>query len=317
LLALDRGQRQKLPDQLFESFVNSIKTYAEKTREQPSPHDILDKLNQIHHLAKSSIAKDITLIKNAVNNTIQPSGRIATWAERVRSGGTPTHPPTPPTSIIAGSKEREIIVKLGNPESTALLRRKTPEELRRRINDTLKQLATSTDKIPQVVAAKQLKSGDISIHATNAAKANQLKDNSEAWVQILGTRARVLKPTYGVLVHGVRTEKENIDPSNQAEATEKIRTENATLNPGANDHLPSLDQPLRIQVEGPLIALQKLLPKVSWHTADHSPIFPLPGAGLYTDMSLNSKYDRLLWKYLQPPCANRRHRPRSPANQHS
>jgi hypothetical protein len=86
--------------------------------------------------------------------------------------------------------------------------------LRRRINDTLKQLATSTDKFPQVVAAKQLKSGDISIHATNAAEANQLKDNSKAWVQILGTRARVLKPTYGVLVHGVRTEKENIDPSN-------------------------------------------------------------------------------------------------------
>jgi hypothetical protein len=66
--------------------------------------------------------------------------------------------------------------------------------LRRRINDTLKQPATSTDKIPQVVAAKQLKSGDISIHAANAAEANQLKDNSEAWVQILGTRARVLKP---------------------------------------------------------------------------------------------------------------------------
>jgi hypothetical protein len=86
--------------------------------------------------------------------------------------------------------------------------------LRRRINDTLKQLATSTDKIPQVVAAKQLKSGDISIHAANAVEANQLKDNSEAWVQILGTRARVLKPIYGVLVYGVRTEKENIDPSN-------------------------------------------------------------------------------------------------------
>jgi hypothetical protein len=189
LLALDRGQRQKLPDQLFESLVNSVKTYAEKTREQPSPHDILDRLNQIHHLAKSSIAEDITLIKNAVNNTIQPSGRIATWAERVRSGRTPIYPPTPPTSIITGSKEREIIVKLGNPESTALLLRKKPEELRRRINDTLKQL--TTDMIPQVMAAKQLKSGDISIHATNAAEANQLKDNSEAWIQVLGTRASI------------------------------------------------------------------------------------------------------------------------------
>jgi hypothetical protein len=47
--------------------------------------------------------------------------------------------------------------------------------LRRRIDNTLKQLAISTDKIPQVVAAKQLKSGDISIHAANAAEANQLQ----------------------------------------------------------------------------------------------------------------------------------------------
>jgi hypothetical protein len=70
LLALDRGQRQKLLNQLFESFVNSVKTYAKKTKEQPSSHDILDKLNQIHHLAKSFIVKDITLIKNAINNTM-------------------------------------------------------------------------------------------------------------------------------------------------------------------------------------------------------------------------------------------------------
>lgn len=68
LLALDRGQRQKLPDQLFESFLNSIQAYATKTREQPSSHEILEKLNQIHHLTKSSLAEDITLIKNAVNH---------------------------------------------------------------------------------------------------------------------------------------------------------------------------------------------------------------------------------------------------------
>jgi hypothetical protein len=108
--------------------------------------------------------------------------------------------------------------------------------LRRRINDTLKQLATSTDKIPQVVAVK-LKSGDSSIHATNAAEANQLKDNSEAWVQILGTRVRVLKPTYIVLVHGVPTEKENIDPSNQAEATEEDPNRKRNPTPKHKHHI--------------------------------------------------------------------------------
>jgi hypothetical protein len=33
-------------------------------------NQILDKLNQIHHLARSSIAEDITL-KNTINNAIQ------------------------------------------------------------------------------------------------------------------------------------------------------------------------------------------------------------------------------------------------------
>jgi hypothetical protein len=230
LQALDRAQRQKLPDQLFESFINSVKTYATKAREQPSSQQILDKLNQIHHLTKSSIAEDITLIKNAVNNTTQPSARVATWAEKVRSGGPPTHPPTPPTYVptTVNSKEREIIVKLGSPEATALLRQKTPEQLRKKINDTLHQQAPNTSKPPQIVAVKQLKSGDISIHATNATEADLLKDSSDSWVRVLGTTARVLKPTYGVLVHGVRTAKENIDPSDQAKRKYRPKTRPST-----------------------------------------------------------------------------------------
>lgn len=218
LLALDRGQRPKLPDRPSESFINSVQTYARKTREQPSSHEILE---------------DITLIKNAVNHTVtQPSARIPTWAEKVRSGGPPSHPPTPPISSpsTAVSKDREIIIKLDSPESTTLYRQKTPEELRTKINDILRQ---SPNCRARVVAAKQLKSGDISVYTANTADANSLKEKSEVWVKALGSRARVLKPTYGVLVHGVRTDKKNVDPARQAESIEKIQAENVALHPGA------------------------------------------------------------------------------------
>ncbi|OJD24283.1 hypothetical protein ACJ73_04356 [Blastomyces percursus] len=164
LQALDKGHRQKLPDQLFESFLSSVQTYAKKTREAPSSHEILDKLNQIHHIAKTSIADDLTLIKNAVNHAAtQPTAKNLTWADRVRMG-VPSHPsPTrAPPPVPPSSKEREIVVKLHNPESATLLRQKTPEEIRDKINDTLKQW-TNAEQI-QIVAAKQLKSGDISIH---------------------------------------------------------------------------------------------------------------------------------------------------------
>jgi hypothetical protein len=74
----------------------------------------------------------------------------------------------------------------------------------------------------QIVAARQLKSGDIAIHTASTADAKLLNENPSAWVSSLGRRARVLKRTYGVLVYGVRTDKETIDPSEQAEWIEKI-----------------------------------------------------------------------------------------------
>ncbi|KAF4625706.1 hypothetical protein G7Y89_g12458 [Cudoniella acicularis] len=99
---------------------------------------VLDKLNQIHPLAKSTIAEDITFIKNTVNSITQPSTRALTWAEKVKSGGPQTKAPiATPITLSVSSKEREIIVKLDNTESAIILRQKTPEELRHKINDTL------------------------------------------------------------------------------------------------------------------------------------------------------------------------------------
>lgn len=37
-----------------------------------------------------------------------------------------------------------------------------------------------------------------------------------------------------------------------------------TLNPSHQNHFPTLDKPLRVQIEGPLTAIQKLLGDVEW-----------------------------------------------------
>lgn len=104
----------KLSDWLLESFVNSAEAYARKTREQPSSHEILDKLT------KSSHAEDITLAKNAVSHTkTQPSTTIPTWAEKVRGEGLPPYPPMPSTSspTTTSSKEKDVVAKLDSSES--------------------------------------------------------------------------------------------------------------------------------------------------------------------------------------------------------
>lgn len=45
--------------------------------------------------------------------------------------------------------------------------------------------------------------------------------------------ARVIKPTYGVIVHGGPAGNESINTDNQQRAIEKIETENAVLHEGA------------------------------------------------------------------------------------
>lgn len=236
LLELDSTKRAKLPAPSLEAFLNSVITLAKKTREQPSAQEILGKLNSLQ-----PIVEDITLIKNAVNNalTLPPpiapnaASQIASWADVVRSG-TPSYPSTPSSraSTTASIKDRETVVKL-DASAAAVLRKVSPEDLRKRVNDATGSRINLLGKAPRVIAAKQLKSGDVVLHTATTAEADTLKNTEDEWVKVLGTTARVIKPTYGVIVHGVRTGKESIDTDNQQKAIEKIESENAVLHEGA------------------------------------------------------------------------------------
>lgn len=60
-------------------------------------------------------------------------------------------------------------------------------------------------------------------------------------------------------------------------------------------HPPQLEKPLRIQIEGPLLALQKLLPQVSWHIPTRyydRPDFPLPGGPELAKLAFRKIYGR-------------------------
>ena len=57
-------------------------------------------------------------------------------------------------------------------------------------------------------------------------------------------------------------------------------------------HFPPLEKPLRIQVEGPLTSIQKLLPNVSWPVETNSPPFPLPAGPLLAKLTYQTIYGR-------------------------
>ncbi|PGG95326.1 hypothetical protein AJ79_10120 [Helicocarpus griseus UAMH5409] len=158
LLELDSSKRGKLRAQTFDAFLNSIVTFAKRSREQPSTREILTKLNELQ-----PIVEDITLIKNAVNHAASSpnapvassAARVATWADLVRSG-TPSYPSTPGSrpSTNTSTQDRETLVKL-DAKAASNLRTAKPDEIQKRVNEALSSRISLLGKAPRVIAAEQ------------------------------------------------------------------------------------------------------------------------------------------------------------------
>ncbi|KAI0896288.1 hypothetical protein F4806DRAFT_57277 [Annulohypoxylon nitens] len=57
-------------------------------------------------------------------------------------------------------------------------------------------------------------------------------------------------------------------------------------------HPPPPEKPLRIQIEGPLVSIQKLLPGVQWHTDVMSLVFPQPAGSELAKLAYLEIYGR-------------------------
>ncbi|GAB1315515.1 hypothetical protein MFIFM68171_05725 [Madurella fahalii] len=63
-------------------------------------------------------------------------------------------------------------------------------------------------------------------------------------------------------------------------------------NPAHPLHPPPPEKPLRIQIEGPVVAIQKLLPGVSWQTDPLSLVFPQPAGPEIAKLAYRTVYGR-------------------------
>jgi hypothetical protein len=61
----------------------------------------------------------------------------------------------------------------------------------------------------KVVAAHQLKSGDIQIFTATTAETTLLKEN-KGWLGSLGENAEIIVPTYRVITHRISTNSINV-----------------------------------------------------------------------------------------------------------
>ncbi|OAQ98761.1 hypothetical protein LLEC1_05796 [Akanthomyces lecanii] len=62
------------------------------------------------------------------------------------------------------------------------------------------------------------------------------------------------------------------------------------LTPNDINHLPPIRKPLRINIEGPTVSIEKLLPGVSWQTQDCPTKFPQPAGPPLADLTYRAVY---------------------------
>ncbi|KAF5619483.1 hypothetical protein F52700_11766 [Fusarium sp. NRRL 52700] len=62
------------------------------------------------------------------------------------------------------------------------------------------------------------------------------------------------------------------------------------INPTHHHHPPPVQKSLRIQIEGPLVSIERLLPNVPWHVDVGNPIFPQPAARKLAELTYRALY---------------------------
>ena len=176
-------------------------------------------------------------IATAASKTSTDSGprRVLSYVEAVRRGTTaPAHflsahgsDSTQAASPSELWKDREIIVKLGDADGIAHFRSMKSSEIKDRAEKARVRAAGAASATAgpnpvlaaiQFVAARQLKSGDISLTLRSAKDAEAARIHRGKWVQHLWKGAEVRLPSWGVVIHDVNVRSLGINRPDELRA---------------------------------------------------------------------------------------------------
>src|SRR3569833_829482 len=245
LQAIDRGRTNQVPWNIVQTYITSANALASKVLQQPALSEVL------HHVKDAvqctqNIQRDVLVIKSSVGlSTNQPHatnhhrGRAtaATWAQvAAQTKGPPTVPPPAPQSTrtataqstVTAYKDRAVTVKIKDLGIVQRFRTLPTARVRQQVELSVRDHAAT--KSVKVVAAHQLRSGDIQIFTSSTADAMKLRDNT-GWIRGLGEHAELIVATYGVIVHGIPTASINI--KDQEATIQRILADNHTVIPKA------------------------------------------------------------------------------------
>jgi hypothetical protein len=211
LQAVDRGRQNQVPWNIVQPYITSTIALIGKVLQQPAMSEIL---HYIQDAAKctQNIQRDITVIKSSVGLSTTPlsaanfsggRGAVASWAQvAAQARGSPPLPPPVPQgmratkthSTVTAYKDRAVTVKLKDHGISQRFRKLSATRIKHQVQTSIRD-NTATKEV-KIVAAHQLKSGDVQIFTSSTAEATKLKEN-RGWVRSLGEQAELIVPTYG------------------------------------------------------------------------------------------------------------------------
>lgn len=139
------------------------------------------------------LTSDVDSIKKTVTNIKYSTPPPMSYRNALFSGLPITPTPKP---VTPGHAANEIVIKLGDQTTIAMMKSTNEDKIVDIVNNALKAQQINDVKIRGVI---KLGSGDLAIQTITKEDLNKIKDN-DSWVKNLGPSARSVTKTYPVLV---------------------------------------------------------------------------------------------------------------------
>jgi hypothetical protein len=122
-------------------------------------------------------------------------------------------------------KSREITVKINDPNPSSQVRRATRVQIMEQVNGAISRSKHRDLQDPriQVRAIKRHPSGDLTLYTDCKEHTDLLIKHKSVWEDSVGPKAKVVVPTYGILVHGISTE---LNVADTTDIENRIRKDN-------------------------------------------------------------------------------------------
>ncbi|EWZ77878.1 hypothetical protein FOWG_17750 [Fusarium oxysporum f. sp. lycopersici MN25] len=201
--------------------VNSLKNELNETNTKAQQTmEVVQRNSEIAMDAKTA-AKEATEIGKATMKMIRDMKLVSqqnqasitpTYANVLARGGLATSIHNPQNQKASPVQTvREIIINIRDPVTIANIRAMSPRSLKSHVDLAIAQSSNEHIEKIKVVSSNQIRSGDLSIKTATSSDMVALRQFAEDWEQRIGNGATVRIPTYGVLVHGVRTSSMDMD----------------------------------------------------------------------------------------------------------